>query len=319
MTNILVTGGAGFIGSHIVEKLLSDGATVRVLDDFSSGRRENLLFTDAVEKKQADLPGQLEIVEGDLRDADLIKSCMRGIELVFHLAAFVSVSQSMSEPQDCFNVNVNGTVALLEAARQAGVRKVVISSSTAVYGDTDKFPTDEETPLHPLSPYALSKQVNELYAKLYTQTFGLPVIALRYFNVYGPRQRPDSDYAAAIPIFVRHMVNDETITIFGDGKQSRDFIFVKDVVRANLLAAESSIAGEAINVCTGHETSLLDLLEELSEISSRQPKVQFGPVRPGDIYRSAGNPQKANSILGFQAKTSLAEGLEQTVKWMKSK
>lgn len=318
MTNILVTGGAGFIGSHIVEKLLADGASVRVLDNFSSGRRENMLFKDLNGDNHASLPNRLEVVDGDLRDADVIKTCLRGIELVFHLAALVSVSRSMIEPQDCYNVNVNGTVTLLEAARQAGVRKVILSSSTAVYGDTDRFPTDEETPLNPLSPYALSKQVIELYARLYSRTFGLPVISLRYFNVYGPRQRPDSDYAAAIPIFVRHLVNNETISIYGDGKQSRDFIFVKDVVRANLLAAESNVAGEAFNICTGHETTLLDLMEELSEFSSRQPKVQFEAARPGDIYRSAGNPQKAYSVLGFKAETSLAEGLQQTVEWMKN-
>jgi nucleoside-diphosphate-sugar epimerase len=319
MTHVLVTGGAGFIGSHIVEKLLSDGASVRVLDNFSSGRRENLRFERPNPADPAPIEGQLEILEGDLRDAEIIKAAMRGIDLVFHLAAFVSVSQSMIDPQNCFDVNVGGTVTLLEAARQEGVRKVVLSSSTAVYGDTDKFPTDEGTPLAPLSPYALSKQINELYARLYTRTFHLPVVALRYFNVYGPRQRPDSDYAAAIPIFVRRLVRGEPITIFGDGKQSRDFIFVKDVVRANLLAAESKAAGEAFNICTGRETTLLDLLEELSEISSRQPEVSFGPVRPGDIYRSAGNPQKAHSALGFRAETSLAEGLQQTVEWMKSK
>jgi len=319
MTHVLVTGGAGFIGSHIVEKLLSDGASVRVLDNFSSGRPENLRFEKRNPADPVSIQGQLEILEGDLRDAESIKAAVRGIDLVFHLAAFVSVSQSMTDPQNCFDVNVGGTVTLLEAARQEGVRKVVLSSSTAVYGDTDKFPTDEGTPLSPLSPYALSKQINELYARLYTRTFHLPVVALRYFNVYGPRQRPDSDYAAAIPIFVRHLVRGEPITIFGDGKQSRDFIFVKDVVRANLLAAESKAAGEAFNICTGRETTLLDLLEELSGISSRQPEVSFGPVRAGDIYRSAGNPQKANSALGFRAETSLTEGLQQTVEWMKSK
>ena len=319
MTHILVTGGAGFIGSHIVEELLLDGASVRVLDNFSSGRRENLRFEWLNAADRASTQGRLEILEGDLRDAGGIKAAMRDIELVFHLAAFVSVSQSMADPQDCFTVNVTGTVALLEAARQAGVRKVVLSSSTAVYGNTDKFPTDEETPLQPLSPYALSKQVNELYARLYTRTFNLPVIALRYFNVYGPRQRPDSDYAAVIPIFVRHLVAGKTITIHGDGKQSRDFIFVKDVVCANLLAAKSDLAGEAFNVCSGRETTLLDLLEELSEVSSRQPEVCFDAARPGDIYRSAGNPQKAAAALGFRAEISLAEGLKQTVKWMQGK
>ena len=305
----LVTGGAGFIGSHIVEELLRDGASVRVLDNFSSGRRKNL----------ETFRGDLEILEGDLRDAKIIKAATRDVELVFHLAAFISVPQSVVDPETCFAVNVAGTVTLLEAARQAGVRKVVLSSSTAVYGDTDKFPTDEETPLRPFSPYALSKQVGELYARLYTRTFNLPVVALRYFNVYGPRQRPDSDYAAAIPIFVRRLVAEEPIVIYGDGKQSRDFIFVKDVVRANLLAAESMAAGEVFNICTGRETTLLDLLEELSEVSPHQPKVRFEAPRPGDIYRSAGNPEKAAAALDFRARVSLAEGLAQTVEWTKNK
>jgi UDP-glucose 4-epimerase len=305
----LVTGGAGFIGSHIVEELLRGGASVRVLDNFSSGKRENL---EAFQ-------GDLEILEGDLREAEVVKAATQDVNLVFHLAAFVSVPQSMLEPEACFAINVAGTVTLLEEARRAGVTKVVLSSSTAVYGNPGKFPTDEETPLRPLSPYALSKQVNELYACLYTQTFNLPVTALRYFNVYGPRQRPDSEYAAAISIFARRLVNGEPITIYGDGKQSRDFIFVKDVVRANLQAAESDAAGEVFNICTGSETTLLDLLEELSEVSPHQPEVRFEAPRPGDIYRSIGNPDKAAAILGFRAGTSLADGLAQTVEWMKGK
>jgi UDP-glucose 4-epimerase len=263
------------------------------------------------------LHGDLEILEGDLRDAECIKAATREVDLVFHLAAFISVPQSMQVPQECFDTNVNGTVKLLEAARCAGVRKLVLSSSTAVYGNPAKFPTDEETPLQPLSPYALSKQVNELYARLYTQTFNLPVTALRYFNVYGPRQRPDSAYAAAISIFSRRLVNGEPITIYGDGKQSRDFIFVKDVVHANLMAAESDSAGEVFNICTGRETTLLDLLETLSEVSTHLPEVRFAAPRPGDIYRSVGNPDKAASILGFRATTSLADGLVQTLEWMK--
>jgi UDP-glucose 4-epimerase len=261
----------------------------------------------------------LEILEGDLREVRTVKAAVKDVDFIFHLAAFISVPQSMLDPETCFAINVGGTVNLLEAARRAGVRKVVLSSSTAVYGDTDVFPTTEATPLRPLSPYALSKQVNELYARLYTQTLGLPVTALRYYNVYGPRQRPDSAYAAAIPIFVSRLVVGEPIIIFGDGKQSRDFIYVKDVVRANLLSAESDAAGEAYNVCTGQETDLLDLLEELSEISPRQPEVQFEAPRMGDIYRSVGCPEKAAGVLGFRAETSLAKGLAETVEWMKSR
>jgi UDP-glucose 4-epimerase len=305
----LVTGGAGFIGSHIVEELLNRGDFVRVLDNFSSGKRENL----------ENLKGHPEIVEGDLRDAVTVQSAVRGIEVVYHLAALVSVAQSMQDAQTCFNTNAGGTVTLLEASRQAGVRKVILSSSTAVYGDTDRFPTDEQTPLKPLSPYALSKQVNELYASLYTRVFKLPVTPLRYFNVYGPRQRPDSDYAAAIPIFISNLVSGEDITIYGDGGQSRDFVFVKDIVRANLLAAQSTFAGEPLNVCTGKETTLLDLMEELSEIAPKQPKVNFTDPRPGDIYRSVGKPDKAKEKIDFEAATGLSQGLKQTIQWMRAR
>ena len=305
----LVTGGAGFIGSHVVEALLRRGDTVRVLDNFSTGKRENL----------KPLQKDVEVIEGDLREATAVKEAVKNVDFIFHLAAFISVPQSMSDPETCFAINVGGTVSLLEAARRAGVRKVVISSSTAVYGDTSVFPTTEETPLAPLSPYALSKQVDELYARLYTQTLGLPVTALRYYNVYGPRQRPDSAYAAVIPIFVRKMIAGEPIMIFGDGRQSRDFIFVKDVAQANLLAAEADGAGEAFNICTGRETNLLDLLEELSGLAPLSPKVLYEAPRPGDIYQSAGNPEKANHTLGFKAETSLAKGLVETVEWMKCK
>lgn len=304
---VLVTGGAGFIGSHLVEALLQRGDSVRVLDNFSTGRRGNL----------TPFWNDIEVMEADLRDAVQVGQAVAGVDWIFHLAAFISVPQSMLDPETCFAVNVGGTVNLLEAARKAGVCKVVLASSTAVYGDTDIFPTSEETPLLPLSPYAVSKQVNEIYTRLYSQRFGLPVTALRYFNVYGPRQRPDSPYAAAIPIFVNRLVSAQPIVIYGDGKQSRDFIFVKDIVRANLLAALSEADGETFNICSGQETSLIDLLEELSQISPRQPEVRFEAPRPGDIYRSLGSPAKAERILGFQARTSLADGLAQTVLWMR--
>jgi len=316
--HVLVTGGAGFIGSHIVEQLLHRGDNVRVLDNFSTGVRENLIAFRRDPNSSTE-QGILEILEGDLCDKREVAAAVRDVELVFHLAAFISVPKSMSDPDTCFAVNVGGTVALLEAARRAGTRKVVLSSSTAVYGDTDNFPTTEETPLNPRSPYALSKQVNELYARLYTRTLGLPVIALRYFNVYGPRQRPDSPYAAAIPIFMQQLLSGEPLIIYGNGKQSRDFIFVEDVVRANLLAAESDLAGETYNICTGRETNLLDLMEVLSELTPNQPQVRFAPPRPGDIKRSAGSPEKAAKALGFLAEIPLAKGLAQTMEWMKSK
>ncbi len=308
MRRVLVTGGAGFIGSHLVAALVERGDSVRVLDNFSTGRRENL----------ACFGERVAILEGDLRDPRQVEAAVQGVELIFHQAAFISVPQSMQHPADCFAVNVDGTANLLEAARRQGVRKVVLASSTAIYGDADALPLNEETPPRPLSPYALSKQVNELYGNLYSRLFDLPVVALRYFNVYGPRQRPDSPYAAAIPLFLQSLLADKALTIFGDGRQTRDFIFVEDVVRANLLASEADSAGEAFNICTGQEVSLLEVVAMLEQISGRRIEIQYRPARPGDIRRSAGNPQKAASALGFQARISLAEGLKRTLDWLHS-
>ncbi len=305
----LVTGGAGFIGSHIVQALLARGAEVRVLDNFSTGRRENL----------QGLRGRLEVWEGDVRQAGRVAEAVQGVEVIFHQAAFVSVPQSLQEPQTCFEVNVTGTAILLEAARRAGVRRVVLASSAAVYGDSAALPLGEETPPAPLSPYAVSKRVDEMYAVLYTQALGLEVVALRYFNVYGPRQRPDSMYAAAVPIFIRRLLDSQPVTIFGDGGQTRDLIYVGDVARANLLAAEHpAAAGQVFNICTGQETRLLDLLDVLLPLFPAAPRPVFGAPRPGDIYRSVGNPQKAEQVLGFRAEVPLSEGLKETVAWMRS-
>jgi UDP-glucose 4-epimerase len=305
----LVTGGAGFIGSHIVQALLARGAEVRVLDNFSTGRRENL----------QGLRGRLEVWEGDVRQAGRVAEAVQGVEVIFHQAAFVSVPQSLQEPQTCFEVNVTGTAILLEAARRAGVRRVVLASSAAVYGDSAALPLGEETPPAPLSPYAVSKRVDEMYAALYTQALGLEVVALRYFNVYGPRQRPDSMYAAAVPIFIRRLLDSQPVTIFGDGGQTRDLIYVGDVARANLLAAEHpAAAGQVFNICTGQETRLLDLLDVLLPLFPAAPRPVFGAPRPGDIYRSVGNPQKAEQVLGFRAEVPLSEGLKETVAWMRS-
>ena len=309
MRSVLVTGGAGFIGSHLVRGLLARGDRVRVLDNFSTGKAENL----------SGLSGPLEILKGDLCDLAIVGQAVRGMDTIFHQAAFVSVPKSMQEPQACFETNVQGTLNLLEAARKANVRQVVLASSAAVYGESQELPLNEQTELQTLSPYAASKQVDEVYAGMYTRAYGLPVVALRYFNVYGPRQSPDSDYAAAIPIFIRCMLDGIAPTVYGDGYQRRDFVYVKDVVRANLLAAESSEAvGKAFNVCNGKETSLIDLLEVLSEVLPGSPPPQFEPPRPGDIYRSLGDPSLAAKTLGFYAEVSLAEGLAETVAWMRN-
>jgi len=302
--NVLVTGGAGFIGSHIVRALLERGDHVRVLDNFSTGKRENLAGLD------------LELIEADLRDASRVTQACRGVETVFHQAAFVSVPQSMKEPVDCFDVNVTDTASLLQAAHKYGVRRVVFASSAAVYGDSDAYPLSEETPLRPLSPYAASKSVDEIYGQLYTTSFGLEVVGLRYFNVYGPRQSPDSQYAAAVPIFIRRLLENKPITIFGDGGQTRDLIFVGDVARANLMAAaHPSAPGRVFNICTGQETRINDLIEILQDLFPSAPMPEFAEPRAGDIYRSIGSPQKAADLLGFRAGVSLAEGLRQTVEW----
>jgi UDP-glucose 4-epimerase len=306
--NILVTGGAGFIGSHLVRALREQGDFVRVLDNFSTGKRENLAGVDA------------EIIEGDLLDRDCVQRAVQDVELIFHEAAFVSVPQSMLDPLPCFEINQRGTEYLLEAARKAGgVRRVVLASSSAVYGDSDNFPLLEDGALLPQSPYAVSKRVDELYAGLYTRSFGLDVVALRYFNVYGPRQRPDSVYAAAVPIFTRRLLDGKPVTIYGDGGQTRDMIYVGDVVRANLAASTHAQApGQIFNVCSGVELRVIDLVETLMDIFPGAPAPVFAPARAGDIYRSAGSPQKAASLLGFQAQTSLEQGLRAVVDWMRS-
>lgn len=310
----LVTGGAGFIGSHIVESLLEQGHSVRVLDNFSTGKRENLY--DPGRQYHAD---RFEILEGDLRDASHVEAAVRGVEVIFHEAAFVSVPQSMQEPQTCFDVNITGTSRLLNAARAAGVRRVVVASSAAVYGESQAVPLVEETLPQPLSPYAVSKRVKEMYAELFTSSFGLEVVALRYFNVYGPRQRPDSMYAAAVPIFARRLLDGKPVTVYGDGGQTRDLINIRDVVRANLIAAEHPGApGQILNICTGVETRLLDLLDVMYELVPNVPPPQFAAPRPGDIYRSVGSPQKALDVLGFHAEVLLLDGLKETIDWMRT-
>src|SRR5512134_1054987 len=309
----LVTGGAGFIGSHIAQTLLEQGASVRILDNFSTGKRENI----QVLTRQFGM-SRLEVLEGDLRDASRVGEAVRGVNVIFHEAAFVSVPQSMDEPQECFDVNLTGTSLLFDAARKAGVRRAVIASSAAVYGESEALPLVEETPLQPKSPYAVSKRVNEMYAELFTNSFGFEVVALRYFNVYGPRQRPDSMYAAAVPIFIRRLLDGKPITIFGDGGQTRDLINVRDVVRANLIASEHpDAAGKIFNICTGIETRLLDLLDVMYELLPNAPTHTFAAPRPGDIYRSVGSPKKAADVMGFRAQVPLVDGLKEVIDWMR--
>ncbi len=308
MPTSLVTGGGGFIGSHLVDALLARGDVVRVLDNFSTGKRENLQHN--IEK--------IQLLTGDLRDSEVLREAVQGVDYIFHQAAFVSVPQSMEDPDSCFDINVNGTGKLLAAARTAGVKRVVLASSAAVYGENEAVPLSEDEEPDPLSPYAASKSINEIYARLFTKHLGLNVVALRYFNVYGPRQNPASDYAAVVPIFIKILEDEGEPVIFGDGLQTRDFVYITDVVQANIQASESVKApGKVFNICSGQEISLLDLLEKLSTIYNRKILPSFQEARPGDIYRSLGNPNKARDILEFSSATSIIDGLDETAAWMR--
>jgi nucleoside-diphosphate-sugar epimerase len=288
--------------------LLDRGDRVRVFDNFSTGKPENL----------SGLNGPLEVIIGDLRDSSQILSAVRGMHYIFHQAAFVSVPLSLTDPETCFDINVQGTISLLRAAREFDVERIVLASSAAIYGDADNLPLQEGEPPRPLSPYAASKLTNEVYAQVYTQAFNLPVVSLRYFNVFGPRQSPDSDYAAAIPIFIRQYLNSEQPTIFGDGHQGRDFIFVEDVARANIHASEHQNAvGSVFNICTGEEITIGDLVATLAAIFGRDSNPIYADSRPGDIYRSVGDPRSARKVIQFSPQVSLKEGLARTVDWMR--
>ena len=309
MASYLVTGGAGFIGSHIVQNLIQNDQQVRILDNFSTGKKDNLQGFLA----------DIEIIEGDLRDPSAVFRAVQNIDFIFHEAAFVSVSQSMLEPKTCYDINVNGTENLIEEARSSGVQRIVLASSAAVYGEPEALPLSEDNKTQPLSPYAASKIINEIYADMYTRSFGIEIVALRYFNVFGPRQAPDSQYAAAIPIFIRRLLSNNDITIFGDGSQTRDLIFVQDVVRANLLAVDNHEAvGNIYNICTGVETSIQQLVDSLQSQFPEALPTQYAKPRAGDIYRSVGNPLRAKEKLGFQPQTSLTQGLLHTVEWMRA-
>lgn len=309
MASYLVTGGAGFIGSHIVQNLIQNHQEVRVLDNFTTGKKENLQgFLD-----------DLELIEGDLRDPTVVFQAVKNIDYIFHEAAFVSVSQSMLEPKICYDINVNGTENLIEEARKSGVKRIVLASSAAVYGEPEIIPLSEESRTKPLSPYAASKLINEIFADLYTRSFGIELVALRYFNVFGPRQDPNSQYAAAIPIFIHHLLSNKEIIIYGDGSQTRDLIYVEDVVRANLLAANTpGIAGNIFNICTGVETSIQQVVDLLRNQFSNALPPRYAQPRPGDIVRSIGAPSKAKEMLGFLPQTNLNQGLIQTIEWMRT-
>lgn len=305
----LVTGGAGFIGSHLVDGLLREGFEVRVLDDFSSGREENLRH----------VLDQIELVKGDVRDADAVARAVEGVEVVFHEAAVPSVPRSVAEPLRTNDVNVNGTLLVLEQARQAGVRRVVYAASSSAYGDTPTLPKVESMPPNPMSPYALQKYVGEVYCRQYAALYGLETVALRYFNIYGPRQNPDSEYAAVIPRFMKACLRGEAPRVHGDGGQTRDFTFVGDAIRANLLAADAPRAsGHVMNVGGGARTSLNELLETIRQVTGTKVQAVHEPARAGDVRDSLAALDRAGDLLGYVPQVSLREGLGRLLEAMQA-
>jgi len=307
MSIYLVTGGSGFIGSHIVDALVSQSQVVRVFDNFSTGKRENLRNSI----------GQIELIEGDIRDQSAVREAVTGVDYVLHQAALPSVPRSIQDPLATHEANATGTLNVLAASREAGVKRVVYASSSSVYGNTPELPKREEMTPRPLSPYAASKLAGEVYCRAFCHSYGLETVCLRYFNVFGPRQDPESQYAAVIPRFICALLDGADICIYGDGEQTRDFTYVGNVVQADLLAATApQAAGRAYNIACGERTSLLSLLRLLGILTGRTPHLVFEEARPGDVRDSLADVREAETRLGYAVSTSLEEGLRRTVRWM---
>lgn len=306
---VLVTGGAGFIGSNLAERLLREGAEVRVFDNISTGFRENI-------------PDGAEFHEGDIRDEAAVRAAVAGVDVVFHQAAHRAVLQSVENPLSTDLANTHGTLLVLKAASDAGVRRVVAASSSSIYGGAKELPTPESAPLTPRSPYAVSKLAGEQYCRVWAELFDIETVALRYFNVYGPRQRPDSAYAAVIPLFTAALRSGTRPIVHGDGKQSRSFAYIDDVIAANLAAATApaeSCSGKAYNIAGTSSYNLLELLDELGKILGVDVDPEFAPPRAGDIRHSAADLRAADHDLGWQPRIGLADGLRRTVDWFASR
>jgi UDP-glucose 4-epimerase len=305
----LVTGGAGFIGSHIATGLVERGDSVRVLDNFDTGNRQNL----------AHLADKVEIVEGSIVDANVVAEAVKDVDVIFHQAALASVPRSVNAPLDTNAVCVTGTVNVLEAARKAGVRRVVYAGSSSAYGNDPTPSKNENIVPVPVSPYAAAKLAAEGYCRAFTATYGLETVTIRYFNVFGPRQDPNSEYSAVIPIFVSLMLRGKQPTVYGDGLQSRDFTFVSDIVRGNLLAADAKdVAGHVINVATGTQFTLLDLIAAINKVLGTQIEPIFADPRPGDVRESLADITLARKLLGFEPAVSFDEGLARSIEYYRS-
>lgn len=303
--NTLVTGGAGFVGSHLVDGLLDAGHAVRVLDDLFSGS------PDAVRPAA-------ELSVGSVADVDAVRAAVDGMEVVFHLAAHRSVPRSIDHPLATDLANVHGTITVPTAAREAGVRRVVYASSSSVYGTTEQLPTPETAPTNPKSPYAVSKLAGEQYCRVFTEVFGLETTSLRYFNVYGPRQPPGSPYASVIPLFIDALQNGASPTVHGDGEQSRDFTYVQDAVAATMAAADApASSGRVYNIAAGSPHSILDLVEILARLIGVDAQPEHVGSRAGDVRRTWADPAAARRDLGFSCAVTFEEGLTRTVEWFK--
>jgi UDP-glucose 4-epimerase len=304
MTRYLVTGGAGFIGSSIAAALIDKGENVRILDDFSSGRRENL----------AGAVAKAELVEGSIVDAEAVARAMQGVEVVFHQAAIPSVARSVENPQATMLVGVQGTTVVLDVARRSGVKRVVFAASSAAYGDTPTLPKVETMAPQPLSPYASSKLACEHLMRIFASLYGIETVSLRYFNIFGPRQDPKSEYAAVIPKFVTAAIRRERPVVYGDGEQTRDFCYIDNAVRANLLAASSErkLSGQVVNIACSERTSLNQLLKHIGELAGVRLDAEYRAARAGDVRDSLADIGAAKELIGYEPVVDVREGLKRT-------
>jgi len=300
----LVTGGAGFIGSSIAETLLAKGERVRILDDFSTGRRSNL----------ETLKGSVEVIEGSIVDPETVKNAMKGVEVVFHEAAIPSVARSVDDPQTSLMVGVQGTTVVLDCARREKVRRLIFAASSSAYGDTPTLPKVETMTPAPLSPYAVSKLTCEHLLKVFSSLYGMETLSLRYFNVFGPRQDPNSQYAAVIPNFIKAALNKTRPTVYGDGEQTRDFCFIENTVGANLLAASTSnkLSGQVVNIACGERISLNQLLTYIGDEAGFKLEPQYVAGRAGDVRDSLASIEAAQKLIGYEAKVNVRDGLKKT-------
>ena len=306
---VVVTGGAGFIGSHIVDKLIELGAEVTVIDDLSEGKLDNL----------SQVKGKIKFVKGSILDLNLLEKEFKGSDFVSHQAAKRSVPESVENPDPYNEINVVGHLRVLQAAKESGVKRLVFASSSAVYGDTGKFPQEETDYPKPISPYAITKLTGEHYCSMFSELYGMECVSLRYFNVFGPRQDPNTQYASVIPKFILSVLKKKQPTIYWDGEQTRDFVYVENVANANVLAltSKNKVGGEVMNICSGKGTKVNEILKQINGGLKTDIKAKFEPRRPGDVKDTKGSLEKAKKLIGFDAGISFEQGLKKTIEWFK--